>query len=158
MKFSTVFVFAATAAAVPWGDWKQWKKPSTNCLTDEQAAYIQERSRIFQLKANLTEARAAGEELFAADEYKQYGHSINSLRGDAVSYSKDFTSQANFISLAPSSSLMDEHMSRMFFLRHRSPESTALRPSTTAHTSWNTGTFMASVDHRTPTSLSEASR
>lgn len=88
MKFSTALLFATTAAAVPFGNWKQWKQPSTNCLTDEQAAYINELSTIFQLKANLTAARLAGEELFAAEEYKQYGHSINSLRGDAVSYSR----------------------------------------------------------------------
>jgi len=85
MKFSTALIFATSAAAIPFGNWKQWKQPNTQCLTDEQAAYIQERSRVFQLKANLTDARLAGEELFAADEYKQYGHSINSLRGDAVS-------------------------------------------------------------------------
>ncbi|KAK5085158.1 hypothetical protein LTS08_003385 [Lithohypha guttulata] len=84
MKLSTVFLFATSAVAIPWGNWQKWNKPSTTCLTYEQALYIQERSRVFQLKANLTDARLAGEELFAAQEYKQYGHSINSLRGDAL--------------------------------------------------------------------------
>jgi len=91
MKFSTVLIFATTAAAVPFGQWKDWNKPSTNCLTDEQAAYINERSRVFQLKANLTDARLAGEELFAADEYKQYSHSVNVLRGQPVSLPESFT-------------------------------------------------------------------
>jgi len=119
MKFSTVFVFATTAAAVPWGNWKQWKKPSTTCLTDEMAAYIQERSRVFQLKADLAEARAAGEELFAADEYKQYGHSINSLRGDAVSaWQSSHSHIANKTSSAPLSNQMAEHMSKTCFLHH----------------------------------------
>lgn len=86
MKLSSVLAFATAAVALPAGGWQGWKKPAANelCLTDEQTAYISELSRIFQLKANLTEARIAGETLFAAEEYKQYGHSINSLRNQAV--------------------------------------------------------------------------
>lgn len=55
-----------------------------NCLSYARAQYIIEREIAYLRKADLADARAAGEELFAAD-FVQYGDSINSLRGDPVS-------------------------------------------------------------------------
>lgn len=78
MKLTILFTLATTVTALP-----KRSTPST-CLTHERAHYIVERERVYLQKANLTDARAAGEELFAAD-FVQYGDSINSLRGDPVS-------------------------------------------------------------------------
>lgn len=80
MKFATIFALATAVVALPS---PQLPPPST-CLTNERAHYIVERERVYLQKANITDARLAGEELFAAD-FVQYGDSINSLRGDPVS-------------------------------------------------------------------------
>lgn len=80
MKFTTLLALATTVIALPS------PHPTTppTCLTDTRANYIVERERVYLQKANITDARIAGEELFA-DDFVQYGDSINSLRGDPVS-------------------------------------------------------------------------
>lgn len=80
MKFATIFALATAVVAFP----SPQLPPPSLCLTDARAQYIVEREKVYLQKANITDARVAGEELFAAD-FVQYGDSINSLRGDPVS-------------------------------------------------------------------------
>lgn len=83
MKFTTVLAFTGLATALP--SWNGWgNQPSQACLTQQRAEDIVSKARIYQLKANLADARAAGESLYGPD-FKQYSDSVNSLRGDPVS-------------------------------------------------------------------------
>lgn len=86
MKFTNILGLASLAAAAP--SWQSWKGGNGGnggaCLSAADAAYIVELSSIYQLKANLTAAREAGEYLYSAADYRQYGDSINALRGDPV--------------------------------------------------------------------------
>lgn len=86
MKFATVLGFASLALAAPsqWKDWKGSNSQKNACLSVEDALHIVDLSRTFQLKADYAAAKAAGEYLFAAVDYKEYGDSINALRGDPV--------------------------------------------------------------------------
>lgn len=87
MKFSSVLSFASLALAAPqaWKSWQASDSKSDACLSVEDAKYIVELSKTYQLKADLDAARAAGEYLYSAADYRQYGDSINALRGDPVS-------------------------------------------------------------------------
>ena len=86
MKFSTVLAFVGLTVAAPSKNWGSWRKGNDACLSAEDAQYIVELSKTYQLKADLNAARAAGEYLYSAADYRQYGDSINALRGDPVSF------------------------------------------------------------------------
>lgn len=88
MKVASVLSFASLALAAP-SAWQSWKGSSSNknaCLSAEDAKNIVELSAVFQLKADLAAAKAAGEYLYSALDYREYGDSINALRGDPVSF------------------------------------------------------------------------
>jgi hypothetical protein len=69
----------AAAVAVP-GGWKD-----NNCLTDADAQYIISQSTVFLEHKDVAAAKAAAYSIFTED-IQEFGDSINSLRGDAVSH------------------------------------------------------------------------
>lgn len=87
MKLIAIFLTAAalTSAAPHLHIARTASSFPPNCLSPERANYIVQRERVYLLKADLNEARAAGEELFA-DDFVQYGDSINSLREQPVCF------------------------------------------------------------------------
>lgn len=84
MKVAAFLALGSLATALPgWSGWQ--RQANDNCLTQERAEYLVSRERAYLQKADLADARAAGEELFSTDGFIQYSDSINSLRGDPVS-------------------------------------------------------------------------
>lgn len=85
MKLLAVLgLLALGAQAAPnshdsWGGW------NGKCLTSAQAQSIVDRSIIYLMHTDVAAAVAAGNSLFA-DDITEFGDSINSLRGDAVSF------------------------------------------------------------------------
>lgn len=81
MKIATLLALGSVATALP----NLFSRTKHYCLTQERAEYIVNRERVYLQKADIADARAAGEELFSTDGFVQYSDSINSLRGDPVS-------------------------------------------------------------------------
>lgn len=85
MKLSIPILITLATAATALPNLSTRTKTKHHCLTQERAEYIVSRERVYLLKADPADARAAGEELFSTDSFVQYSDSINSLRGDPVS-------------------------------------------------------------------------
>lgn len=141
MKLTTILACVTAVVALP----SPQLPPPSLCLTDKRAQYIVEREKVYLQKANITDARLAGEELFAAD-FVQYGDSINSLRGDPVSSirtSREYS--ANKFSSEPSLSQTVQRTSTTHFQLHLSQLSTPSPYYTTAHISSGNGNSSVSV-------------
>lgn len=83
MKLLNYLAPLALAALGVQADWQPWG--SDGCLTTAQVNYIVANSITFLSHEDVAAANASAQAIFAPD-IVEFGDSINSLRGDAVSH------------------------------------------------------------------------